>query len=141
MEKNKKTIMQRRPGWKDSVLPSLDILNVYQKWEWLMSSGVDVWDCHCCQCSTPKRLTSISRVEFLYLEMLWIRFSNLSESSWGWHSGETLSVIGGTFFRIVPFLIQFQIPCNVVSILASFLTTSLHIFWAALSDFFWGLVF
>ena len=35
------------------------------------------------------------------------------------HCGEMLSYAGGTFFRIVSFLIQFAIPCNVLSVLAS----------------------
>ena len=79
-------------------------------------------DCHCCQCSTSKRLTLIPRVEFSFLKMLWIRFSNLSESSWGRHCGEMLPYARGTFFRIVPFLIQFAIPCNV-------LTKRISLFW------------
>ena len=47
------------------------------------------------------------------------RFSNQSESSWKWHCDQMLSSAGGTFFHIVPFLIQFGISCNVLSILAS----------------------
>ena len=77
-------------------------------------AGADAGGCHCCQCSTPKRFTLISRVEFSFLKMLWIRFSNLSESSWGQHCGEMLPYAGGTFFRIVPFLVQL-IPCNVLT--------------------------
>ena len=88
----------------------------------LGSSEADAVGCHCCQCSTPKRLTLISRVEFSFLKMLWIRFSNLSESSWGRNCGEMLPYAGGTFFRIVPFLIQFAIPCNV-------LTKRISLFW------------
>ena len=89
---------------------------------YLSTPGQDAGGCHCCQCSTPKRLTLISKVELSFLKMLWIRFSNLSESSWGRHSGEMLPYAGGTFFRIVPFLIQFAIPCNV-------LTEHISLFW------------
>ena len=84
--------------------------------------GADARGCHCCQCSTSKRLTLVSRVEFSFLKMLWIRFLNLSENSWGRHCGEMLSYAGGTFFRIVPFLIQFTILCNV-------LTKRISLFW------------
>ena len=82
------------------------------------SPGADTGSCHCCQCSTPKRLTLISRLEFSFLKMSWIRFSDLSESNWGRHCGE-MSSAGGTFFHIVPFLIQIAIPCNVLSVLTS----------------------
>ena len=50
--------------------------------------GVDVGDCHYCQCNTPKWLTWISRVEFLFLKVLWTRFSNLTESRCGRHCSE-----------------------------------------------------
>ena len=33
-------------------------------------SGADAGGCHCCQCSTPKWLTLISRVEVSFLKML-----------------------------------------------------------------------
>ena len=33
-------------------------------------TGADVGGCHCCQCSTPKCLTLISRVQFLFLKKL-----------------------------------------------------------------------
>ena len=101
-------------------------------------SGADVGGCHCCHCSTPKRHTLIFSVEFSFLNMLWIKFSNLSESSWERLCGEMLPYVGGIFFRIVPFLIQFAIPCNVLTKHISLLTISPHIFWAALRGLFWG---
>ena len=85
-------------------------------------SGADVGGCHFCQRSTPKRPTLISRVEFSFPKMLWIRFSNLSESSWGWFCSKMLRYAGRIFFRIVPFLIQFAIPRNV-------LTKHISLFW------------
>ena len=38
--------------------------------KYIYCSGVDAGGCHCCQCSTPKWLTVISRVEFLFLKIL-----------------------------------------------------------------------
>ena len=59
----------------------------------LIQSGMDVGGCHCCQCSTPKWLTLIFRVEFSFLKMLWTRFSN---------SRETLTSVGGYNFSCCP---------------------------------------
>ena len=42
--------------------------------------GADAGGCHCCQCSTPKWLTLVSRVEFSFLKKPWTRFSNLTKS-------------------------------------------------------------
>ena len=99
----------------------------------MVKSGVDAGGCHCCQCSTPKWLTLISRVEFSVLKILWTRFSNLTESSCGRHCSERDADIGwdDTVFFLVPFLTQFAIPCNVLSLLASFSITNIQIFWAA----------
>ena len=83
---------------------------------------------HCCQRSNPKLLAFISRVAFLLLKMLWIRFSNLSKSSWGRHCCETWSLIGGDIFLSFLVFNTIRDPCNVLIILASFLTTNLHIF-------------
>ena len=35
-----------------------------------VTSGADAGGCHCCQCSTPKWLTLISRFEFSFLKNL-----------------------------------------------------------------------
>ena len=68
----------------------------------LIQSGMDVGGCHCCQCSTPKWLTLIFRVEFSFLKMLRIRFSNLTKSSYGRHCSETLTSVGGYNFSCCP---------------------------------------
>ena len=39
-----------------------------------LSTGADAGGFYCCQCSTPKRLTSFSRVEFLFPKMMRGRF-------------------------------------------------------------------
>ena len=89
----------------------------------------DAGGCHCCQCSTPKWLTLIFRVEFSFLKMLRIRFSNLTKSSYGRHCSETLTSVGeDTIFLFALFLAQFAILCNVLSVLASFPTTNIQIF-------------
>ena len=81
---------------------------------------------HCCQCSTSKWLTFISRVEFSFLKIN--KVLNLPKSSCGrrciiWHRLED------TIFLVVPFLAQFAIPCNVLSVLASsFPATNIQIF-------------
>ena len=54
---------------------------------------VDAEGCHCCQCSTPKRLTLISRVETSFLKMLWTIFSNLTKGSCGQHCSKTLTSV------------------------------------------------
>ena len=59
----------------------------------------DAGGCHCCQCSTPKWLTLIFRVEFSelrFLKMLRTRFWNLTKSNYGRHWSET-SVNGCSF--------------------------------------------
>ena len=43
-----------------------------------VASGENAGGCLCYQCSTPKWLTLISKVEFSFVEMLWTRFSNLT---------------------------------------------------------------
>ena len=103
------------------------------KWSWIhfLDSGADAGSCHCCHCSTQKWLTLISRVDFSFLEMLRTRFSNLTKSNCGRHCSETLTSVGDTIFLVVPFLAQFAIPCNVLSVLASFLTTNIQSFWVA----------
>ena len=90
----------------------------------------DAGGCHCCQCSTPKWLTLIFRVEFSFLKMLRIRFSNLTKSSYGRHCSETLTSVGGYNFSCCPVfsIAQFAIPCNIPSVLASFPTTNIQIF-------------
>ena len=65
----------------------------------LIQSGMDVGGCHCCQCSTPKWLTLIFRVEFSelrFLKMLRTRFWNLTKSNYGRHWSETS--VGGCSF-------------------------------------------
>ena len=60
--------------------------------------GPDAGACHCCQCSTLKWLTLISKVEFSFIKMLWARFSNLPERSCKRHCSETLTSVGGCNF-------------------------------------------
>ena len=43
-----------------------------------------------------------------------------------------------TIFLVVPFLTQFAILCNVLSVLASFPITNLNIFWVARYRLFWS---
>ena len=50
----------------------------------------DAGGCHCCQCSTAKRLTLISRVELFLLKMLQIGFSNMTKSGCGTDCRERL---------------------------------------------------
>ena len=64
--------------------------------------GADAGDCHCRQCSTSKWLTLISRVELLFLKILWTRFSKLTKSSCGRHCSETLTSVGGYNFSCCP---------------------------------------
>ena len=57
-------------------------------------AGADAEGCHCCQCSTPKWLTLISRVQFSFLKKLWTRFSNLTKIRCGRHCSKQDAYIG-----------------------------------------------
>ena len=57
---------------------------------------------HCCKCSALKWLTLISRVEFLFLKMLWTGFLKLNESSFLWHCRGKLTSAGGHSFSCCP---------------------------------------
>ena len=47
-----------------------------------------------------------------------------TESSCGRHCSKTLTSVGGYIFLVVPFLTQFAILCNALSVLSSFPTTN-----------------
>ena len=146
---NKFTIAQNNNliGW-NSVHIS-DIFNCYRaniKWnvKCKKGTGADAGDFQCCQCNTLKWFTLISKVEFSFVRMLWTRFSNLTGRSCGRHCSETLTSVGAqiwledTIFLVILFWTQSAILCNVLSVLASFPTTKLRIYWAALCGLFWG---
>ena len=101
-------------------------------------AGADAGGCHCWQCSIPKWLTLIFRAEVSFFKMLWTRFSNLTGRSCGRNYSKTLTSVEGYNFSCCLVLTQFTIPCNVLSLLASFPTTNLEIFWAALCVLFWS---
>ena len=67
--------------------------------------GVGVGGCHCCQYSTPKWLTLISRVQSSFLKKLWTRFLNLTKSRCERHCSERDAYIG---WRIQFFLSRFK---------------------------------
>ena len=57
-------------------------------------TGADIGGWNCWQCSTPKWLTLISRVDISFLKILWTRFPNLTKSRCGWHCSERDADIG-----------------------------------------------